>query len=193
MSAPRLSGGSSRGSFCRYRISVCSACRRRRLPCADGEARRGTSKRTRHVHGNAIGRTGRRGRRPLPRHHMVTRRIRRMGGSRLSRPRRRGSIARRVREGRACRDRGGAARTRKRHRTRGPPRTSAPTTAPHGNPADTAHGRVALVATEAARVHCATGRRSRGSATLPHRCSTNAGPCELHGRQNLHGRLPPWV
>ena len=42
----------------------------------------------RHVHGNAIGRAGRRGRRPLPRHHMVTRRIRRMGGSRLSRPRR---------------------------------------------------------------------------------------------------------
>ena len=136
---------------------------------------------------------------------MVTRRIRRTGGSRLSRPRRRGSIARRVREGRACRDRGrrgsiarraregracrdrggagplragygrvalvateaarvhwapgrregracrdrgGAARTRKRHRTRGPPRTSAPTTAAHGNPADTAHGRVALVATE---------------------------------------------
>ena len=37
---------------------------------------------------------------------------------------------------------GGAARTRKRHRTHGPPRTSAPTTAPHGNPADTAHGRL---------------------------------------------------
>ena len=70
------------------------------------------------------------------------------GGSRLSRPRRRGSFARRAREGRACRGRGGAARTRKRHRTHGPPRTSAPTTAPPGNPADTAHGRVALVATE---------------------------------------------
>ncbi len=113
MSAPRLSGGSSRGSFCRYRISVCSACRRRRLPCADGEARRGTSKRTR-----------------------------------------RAKDPRRPRRGTSdC----GPARTRKRHRTHGPPRTSAPTTAPHGNPADTAHGRVALVATEAARVHCAPG------------------------------------
>ena len=43
----------------------------------------------RHVHRNAIGRAGRRGRRPLPRHHMVTRRIR-------------------AREGRACRGRGGS-------------------------------------------------------------------------------------
>ena len=42
----------------------------------------------------------------------------------------------------------GMACKRRCHRTRGPPRTSAPTTAPHGNPADTAHGRVALVATE---------------------------------------------
>ena len=41
----------------------------------------------RPVNGDAIGHAGRRGRRPLPRHHMVTRRIRRTGGSRLSRPR----------------------------------------------------------------------------------------------------------
>ena len=126
MSAPRLSGGSSRGGSCRYRISVCSACRRRRLPCADGEARRGTSKRTR-----------------------------------------RAKDPRRSRRGTSdC----GPARTRKRHRTRGPPRTSAPTTAPHGNPADTAHGRVALVAAEAARhVHGnAIGRAGRrGRRPLP--------------------------
>ena len=56
----------------------------------------------------------------------------------------------------------GTACTRRCHRTRGPPRTSAPTTAPHGNPADTAHGRVALVATEAARVHCAPLLHERG-------------------------------
>ena len=184
MSAPRLSGGSSRGGSCRYRISVCSACRRRRLPCADGEARRGTSKRTRRAKDPRRSRRGtsdcgpartrkRHRTRGPPRTSAPTTaphgnpadtahgrvalvateaaRVRcapGTGGSRLSRPRRRGSIARRAREGRACRDRGGAARTRKRHRTHGPPRTSAPTTAPHGNPADTAHGRVALVATE---------------------------------------------
>ena len=70
----------------------------------------------------------------------------------------------------------GTACKRRCHRTRGPPRTSAPTTAPHGNPADMAHGRVALVATEGGagplragygrvalvateetRVHCAPG------------------------------------
>ena len=61
-----------------------------------GGSRLSRPRAARHVHGNAIGRTGRRGRRPLPRHHMVTRRIRRTGGSRLSRPRRRGSIARRA-------------------------------------------------------------------------------------------------
>ena len=60
-----------------------------RVHCAPGTggSRLSRPRAARHVHGNAIGRTGRRGRRPLPRHHMVTRRIRRTGGSRLSRPR----------------------------------------------------------------------------------------------------------
>ena len=39
----------------------------------------------RHVHRNAIGRAGRRGRRPLLRHHMVTRRIRRGRGGSIAR------------------------------------------------------------------------------------------------------------
>ena len=115
-----------------------------------GGSRLSRPRAARHVHGNAIGRTGRRGRRPLPRHHMVTRWIRRTGGSRLSRPRaarvhcvsgtggsrlsrprRRGSIARRAREGRACRDRGRRGSIARRADGRAgarPSRTAAPRT-----------------------------------------------------------------